>query len=67
VLWTIDSLGWDARPPEEVVARVLGAAEPGAILLMHVGEASTDIDALPEIVDGLRDAGYGFATVADLV
>lgn len=67
VLWTVDSLGWRGIPPDEVTRRVLDGAGPGAIVLLHVGEASTDVDALPSIIAGLRDDGYGFATVADAV
>jgi peptidoglycan/xylan/chitin deacetylase (PgdA/CDA1 family) len=67
VLWTVDSLGWEGRPPAEVTRRVLDAATPGAIVLLHVGSASTDIEALPDIIAGLRAKGYGFVTVAKIV
>jgi peptidoglycan/xylan/chitin deacetylase (PgdA/CDA1 family) len=67
LMWTVDSLGWQGSPAASVVARCLAAAEPGAILLLHVGTASTDADALRGIVDGLRAAGYGFATAAGLL
>jgi len=66
-MWTVDSLGWKGIPAAEVVARCLDRAEPGAIYLFHVGSASTDAEALPAIIDGLRAEGYGFATLADLV
>jgi len=32
-----------------------------------VGSASQDAAALPSIIAGLRDRGYGFGTVADLI
>jgi peptidoglycan-N-acetylglucosamine deacetylase len=67
VMWTVDSLGWRGIPAGEIAQRCLTRAEPGAIYLFHVGSASADADALPTIIDGLRAAGYGFATVADLV
>lgn len=67
VMWTVDSLGWKGLPPTEVADRCLGAAEPGAIMLLHVGEASTDYAALPAIIAGLVEGGYGFATVAELI
>lgn len=67
IMWTVDSLGWKGLAPADVAARVLAAADDGAIVLMHVGSQSTDIDALPAIVDGLRAEGYAFVTVAALV
>jgi peptidoglycan/xylan/chitin deacetylase (PgdA/CDA1 family) len=67
LLWTVDSRGWLGEPAGAVVDRCLGAAEPGAIYLFHVGGESTDAAALPRIIDGLRRQGYGFATAAAIV
>jgi peptidoglycan-N-acetylglucosamine deacetylase len=67
VLWTVDSLGWKGIPVDQIVARCLEGAVPGAILLFHVGSASADGAALPAIIDGLRAQGYGFDTVAGVV
>jgi peptidoglycan/xylan/chitin deacetylase (PgdA/CDA1 family) len=64
VMWTVGSLGWRGIPAAEITTRRLTAAEPGAIYLFHVRAASADADALPTIVEELRTAGYGFATVA---
>ncbi len=67
ILWTIDTLGWMGLPAEEIIQRVLAAAEPGAIVLMHVGSQSRDAAALPGLIDQLRARGYRFATLRDLV
>jgi peptidoglycan/xylan/chitin deacetylase (PgdA/CDA1 family) len=70
--WTIDTLGWQGtsggRSADSVVQRVLAAATPGEIVLMHVGSHPTDhstldADALPRVIAGLRAAGYGFVTL----
>ena len=66
VVWTIDSLGWRGLTAGEIVDRVLELAEPGAIVVMHVGSQSADADALPAILDGLVAAGYSFTTVEAL-
>jgi peptidoglycan/xylan/chitin deacetylase (PgdA/CDA1 family) len=71
--WTVDTLGWqgtgDGATAEDVVDRVLGAAEPGMVVLMHVGSnpddgSTLDADALPDVIAGLRDLGYSFVTLA---
>jgi peptidoglycan/xylan/chitin deacetylase (PgdA/CDA1 family) len=64
--WTIDSLGWRGSPVQTIVARSLRLAAPNAVYVMHVGIQSRDGPALPSIIDGLEEMGYGFATVASL-
>ncbi|MCX7622725.1 MAG: polysaccharide deacetylase family protein [Thermomicrobium sp.] len=66
LLWTVDSLGWRGIPPEQVVQRVTAAAEPGAIVLLHVGAQSTDAAALSALLDALVEQGYRFVTVRDI-
>ncbi|WP_157610351.1 polysaccharide deacetylase family protein [Spirillospora albida] len=70
--WTVDSLGWKGtsggQTAAKVAARVLAAAKPGMIVLMHVGDnpddgTTLDADALPAIIKGLRDRGYTFTTL----
>ena len=76
VRWTVDSLGWKGTSggldAAAVTERVLAAAAPGQIVLMHVGAnpddgTTLDADALPAIIDGLRTRGYGFVDLADVV
>jgi peptidoglycan-N-acetylglucosamine deacetylase len=67
IMWTVDSLGWKGLAADLVTERVVTAAQPGMIVLLHVGSASTDFEALPAIVDGLAAAGYRFVTIADLI
>jgi peptidoglycan-N-acetylglucosamine deacetylase len=67
VLWTVDSLGWQGLSAAAITTRCLNGAVPGAILLFHVGSQSQDASALEGIIAGLRQAGYAFGTVADVV
>lgn len=73
IRWTVDTLGWQGtvngtRGPAFVTQRVMAAAQPGEIVLMHLGanpdDGSTlDAAALPQIIAQLRAAGYGFVTL----
>jgi len=72
VRWTVDSLGWKGTSGGMTAARVrdrvLAAARPGMIVLMHVGAnpddgTTLDAAALPAILDGLRARGYVFVTL----
>lgn len=67
VMWTVDSLGWQGLAPSDVVTRCVARAQPGAIMMFHVGSASTDADALPALIDELTAAGYGFRSLPLLV
>lgn len=75
VRWTVDSLGWEGTgsiSAAGVVSRVVGAAGPGEIVLMHVGSnpddrSTLDADALPQVVARLRASGYRFATLDALL
>jgi peptidoglycan/xylan/chitin deacetylase (PgdA/CDA1 family) len=55
-----------------VVNRVLAAARPGEIVLMHVGSHPTDgstldASALPKVISGLRAKGYSFVTLESVL
>ncbi len=67
VLWTVDSLGWKGLSASEIVRRVVDGTVPGAIHLFHVGAASADAEALPEIISELRGEGYRFVTIQQMV
>ena len=69
--WTVDTLGWKGRSGGssvgEVTARVAGSRAPGQIVLMHLGAApdgtTLDADALSQVIQQARAAGYMFGTV----
>lgn len=58
--------GWDA---ERIAAHVLERARPGSIILLHVMYPSRAESrrAVPAIVHGLRQRGYRFVTVLELM
>lgn len=66
VMWSVDTLGWNGLSADEINQRVFDGAQPGAIILMHVGAASQDAAALSAMIDTLRGMGYSFATVHEL-
>ena len=66
VLWSVDSLDWKLRSREKIVRRVLKDVEDGDIILMHDIFPSSVTAAL-DIVDRLREQGYTFVTVNELL
>jgi len=72
VLWSIQPEGLRARAPEAQVARVLARRHPGAIVDLHdadgvPGAPARLAAALPAMIEGLRAAGYAFATAGELL
>jgi peptidoglycan/xylan/chitin deacetylase (PgdA/CDA1 family) len=76
VRWTVDSLGWKGTSggitAQIVHDRVVGALQPGEIVLMHCGSNPTDhttLDAvaLGGIIQTLKALGYGFVTLDALL
>ena len=68
VQWNTDSLDWMRPGPDKIVNRVLTRAVPGDIILMHASDSALQtIDALPRIIDGLRQKGFEFASVSELL
>lgn len=76
VRWTVDTLGWKGTSggisTQTVTDRALTALTPGEIILMHIGSnpddgSTLDADALPQIIDRISAAGYGFVTLDRLL
>jgi peptidoglycan/xylan/chitin deacetylase (PgdA/CDA1 family) len=69
ITWDVDPADWSTPGTGAIYSRVVGAAQPGSIILMHDGGGPRDetLAALPQIIDTLRARGYGFATVTGLL
>ena len=66
VLWTVFPRDHEENDPEMIVQRVLEQADDGGIILLHSGRQPT-IEALPRIITALRQRGYRFVTVSELM
>ncbi len=72
VNWSVDSADWRSLPARRVLANVLSAAGPGAIVLQHCSGNSHEVldgtvGALPAIIHALRARGYQLVTVPQLL
>lgn len=76
VRWTVDTLGWKGSSggiTAQIVAdRALAGLQPGEIVLLHIGSnpddgTTLDADALPGMIERIRQAGYGFTTLDALL
>jgi polysaccharide deacetylase family sporulation protein PdaB len=68
IQWGTDSLDWKNPGIEAISNRVLTRAPPGDIILMHASDTCKQtVDALPTILNGLKEQGYRFVTVSELL
>ena len=65
ILWSVDTLDWKIKTTESIVGITMSQVGDGAIILMH-DIHPTSVDAVPTLVDTLRDNGYEFVTVSEL-
>lgn len=66
VLWTIDPKDWCSSDVSGIVRRVCSKAEENDIVLMHDQYKST-VTAAFKVIDELKEEGYEFVTVDDLL
>jgi peptidoglycan/xylan/chitin deacetylase (PgdA/CDA1 family) len=58
-MWDVDPEDWRGGPAEAITAYILEHTRSGDVILLHVLRDNT-VSALPQIIDGLRDAGFTF-------
>ncbi len=66
IQWDVDSLDWKDLSKTEIENRVTSKVKNGSIVLFHNNGKNTS-KALPKIIDTLKDRGYVFVKIADLI
>jgi len=67
IQWDVDSLDWkDNATPDSIFKRVTGKVKNGSIVLFH-NDADHTPEALPTILKCLKDEGYEFVFIEDLI
>jgi peptidoglycan/xylan/chitin deacetylase (PgdA/CDA1 family) len=66
ILWTDDPADFANPGADVIVARVLDQVGSGSDILLHDGVEQT-LEMLPDLVARLRQAGYRFVTVSEMV
>lgn len=66
VEWNVDTLDWTGSSAGQILNRVQKQLKPGAIILMHDQYQGT-VEALRDLIRQVRQQGYEFVTVEDLL
>lgn len=68
ILWSVDPRDWERSSAERTAGYVVKHAFPGAIILLHEGNGAIQTPAaVAVIIDRLREQGYSFVTVSELM
>lgn len=71
IMWDVEPESYEAVAADSTLLaeHVIEHARPGSIIILHAMYESrqTTRDALPAIIDGLRERGFEFATVTELL
>jgi probable sporulation protein (polysaccharide deacetylase family) len=65
IMWSIDTIDWNTKDYKKILERLENKHHNGAIVLMHPTKVT--IEALPQMIDSLRNHGYEITTVSDLL
>jgi peptidoglycan-N-acetylglucosamine deacetylase len=65
--YNCDTLGWNGATVGDIVARCGDAADPGDIILLHVGADTLDAEALPRLIETLQAQDFAFVTAEEIL
>lgn len=66
IQWDVDTLDWKDLSATAMAERVLKGVKNGSIVLMH-NDGKNTVQALPLIIEGLKNKGYSFKTIGELI
>lgn len=66
IQWDCDTVDWKGNTADEMTERVIKKLKNGSILLLHLGAEHT-VEALPMIIDAIKEKGYEIVPVSELI
>lgn len=66
VQWDCDTVDWKGYTADEMIQKVMKKLQNGSILLLHLGAEHTT-EALPVLIDSIKNAGYDILSVGELI
>ena len=66
IMWDVDSLDWKSKNETSILTEVQRQVRSGSIVLLHDIHGET-VNALPKIIDYLKEQGYSFETIPELL
>lgn len=68
VLWSIDTRDWENHNKNMIISNVVSRVSTSDIILLHMdGAQAATLEAMPEVIKNLKDKGYSFERVDQLL
>ncbi len=69
VMWDVDPQDWRRPGTQVMLDRLLAEIKPGSVVLLHDGggDRSQTVELLPPLIEELKERGYVFLTIDELV
>ena len=67
LMWSCDSRDSLGATAEAILSTCIDTAQPGRIVLLHVGAQSATYEALPRMIVSLREQGFSFVTAEKIL
>ncbi len=65
ILWSVDTEDWRSKNTDAIISATMSEVYDGAVILMH-DIYPTSVEAVPALIDTLRQNGYELATISEL-
>lgn len=65
ILWSVDTEDWRSKNVDSILSTAMSELHDGAIILMH-DVYPTSVDAVPKLIDAVREKGYEFASLSEI-
>ncbi len=66
IQWDVDSLDWKDLSASDIAMRVINGVKSGSVILMHNNGLHT-AEAVPIILETLKNRGYSFVPIGELI
>lgn len=67
-MYDVTTLDWDtSNTANDIVNGIMTKTEEGSVILLHMLDGLHTIEALPRVLTGLKDKGYTFVKMADMI
>ena len=67
VLWDVDPLDWATTSSDAVAQRIFAAVEDGGTIILLHDASESSVQAAFTVIDTLKEQGYEFVTVEELI
>ncbi|MNW39505.1 Peptidoglycan-N-acetylglucosamine deacetylase [compost metagenome] len=67
-MYDVTTLDWDtSNSADDIVNKIMEKTENGSVILLHMLDNIHTIEALPRVLNGLKDEGFTFVKMSELI